>query len=98
MRQLAGKGCLNRKGERKQQAGAQSAPRRIAADGIAEGDRPSMLVWGDPMHDTEQERGQQIDREADMRWVPQIDAADHPGALLLPPISRQSRHRPRSTT
>ena len=97
MSQLARQGRLQRECQRKQQAGAQTPRRRIATDRIAERDRPGMLVRCDAVHDAEQKRGQQVNRKADMRRVPQIDRADHAGRSPPVPVARQLRHRPRNT-
>src|SRR3954454_15235543 len=53
---LTGECLLRREGERKDQSGAQPAPRRVAADRIAEHDRPGVLVRRDAVHETQQER------------------------------------------
>ena len=96
--QFAGQTRLYRERRREQEAGAQAPRGRIAADRIAEGDRPGMLVGGHAVDDPEQKRRQQVDSDADMRRVPQIDPADHAGPPLSAPAPRQSRHNPRNTT
>src|SRR5205814_828507 len=98
MGQLAGERRLYCESQRKQQAGAQSSRRRIAAYRITEGNGPGMLVGGHAVDDAEQKRCHEIDRNADMGRVPQIDPADHAGASLSAPPARQSRHNPRKTT
>ena len=82
------------KGERKDQPGHEAAPRRIAADRVAEGDRPGVFIRGDAVHEPEQEGRHEIDRQADVARLPQVDGADHGAASLFSSAARQSRQSP----
>ena len=91
---FARQSLLRRECQRERHRSAEAAAGGIAADGVAEGDRPGVLVGSDAVDEAEQERGQQIDGQGDVDRLPQIDGAHHADWPPSPSAERQSRQTP----